>query len=136
MSILVLKSKENPEKFWPLMGPAFASASIRRELGIAMSDNDDCIWFVSVKDNALVGFACLEIKKKGCYFRHAYVVKEERNHGVFSDLLNKRLKHAESLGLPIYVTAAPDIQETYKKQGFITQSTRGKYATMVKELVK
>lgn len=119
---------------WSAIGKYFASAELRKELGGPMSSNDNYHWFVSSHKGEINGFAALEIKKSGVWFRHSYVFESSRNNGVYGELLKARMNFCQQQGVDIVpmitCVATGDSLPSLQKIGFKVISERGKYTTL------
>jgi GNAT superfamily N-acetyltransferase len=125
----IKETNHNDESFRIDMFPFFASRAVRRELGIALSSEDSYVWFIAYIDDVVAGFAALDVK--GTELRHAYIVPEHRGKGIYTQLLDARLKKARELGLhTLKCVAAPDSVAILQKAGFAESGNRGKYTIM------
>lgn len=126
----IKRYKHGEGDFWNLMGPFFASAAVRRELEIAMSSDENYIWFLALDGGAVIGFAALEMNGEVAILRHAYVVPERRANGIYVKILAARLDYAKTRASLLKVTADPEMTETLKAQGFEVVSHRGKFSML------
>lgn len=73
----------NSPVFYRLMGPAFGSRSIAKEIGIHVYDDQDKQWAIAVHGDCVVGFASV----RGLVITDCYVTPEFRLQGIFSRIL-------------------------------------------------
>jgi N-acetylglutamate synthase-like GNAT family acetyltransferase len=116
--------------FWELMGPFFASASIRRDLGIPMSSNQSYSWFLAIAGD-VVGF-CATVPMADCVvIKHLYVTEKMRRQGIGGRLINSAV--ASSKGRKI-ATISSKYLSLWSKCGFSsTGVTRGQYIKVSNE---
>lgn len=110
--------------FWEIMGPWFASAKLKRDLGIAMSSDDSYLWFIAFSDRRLVGFCAVVPRKKSAELKHLYVLSEAQSMGVETQLLGMAIASTASA---LKATVRKDELPHYEKQGFKVTSNRGSY---------
>lgn len=126
----VQKITQSEEGFWDLMGPFFASALVKRELGVAMSSDESYTWFLAIAHGEVQGFCAVTNEKKGSRLRHVYVVPEHRHNGVATQVIGVAITSSPK---PIVVTVKGSEVGFYKKFGFtLTDKKRGQYVDMVK----
>lgn len=115
--------------FWQVMGPHFASARIHRELGIPMTSDESCTWFIALADGAVAGFAAVRVLKNNVTeLKHAYVFESYRQQGVYTQLLHARINFAREAGCTsCRATVAPALQHHYAEAGFAEGRQQGRY---------
>lgn len=123
------------QKLWLRIGAFFADKNIRKELGDPMNSDDNYHWFVSIDNNDTVnGFAAIELKKSGAWFRHSYVFEASRNNGVYGELLTARMNFCRQQGdaiIPmITCVATSESLPSLLKLNFRPIANRGKYTTL------
>jgi len=124
------KFNHSDTEFWTNIGSMFVDAKIINELGISITSNENCIWFVAVIDYSIVGFCCAEKRKDYYFFKHDFVLSEFRNKGIYSELFNKRIEHYSDCR--IKSTCNKNSLKTYLKNGFKIENTIGKYFKVTK----
>lgn len=129
MTIKMVKDKD--DGFWPLMGPMFASAEVRRSLGVSMSSDDSYSWVVGMSKSKLVGFCAVTPDKSGVRLRHLYVNPDKRGSGFGSQLIRRVV--SDFAQTPIIVWAKSDMCGFYERFGFVSSGkSRGRYSEMVR----
>ena len=114
--------------FWSMMGPFFASAKVRRELGGAMSSDENYTWWVAIDDNSQVaGFVAVEIKDNKAVFHHGYVAPDHRDNQVYRSLFLERLKYTKDRVIKIKVTVAQSNVDIFLENGFVETKRNGQY---------
>lgn len=123
------------DDFWDLMGSYFASRSVRRELGIPMSSDENHVWFIAMGPESVAGFAAIETQKRGCFLRHVYVKADHREKGLMKKLVQEAVKYAKSISVSaIHVTVAAKLVDFYTENGWSESNTRGQYHTLILKL--
>lgn len=126
----VEKMVQTDEGFWFLMGPFFASAKVKRELGIAMSSDESYTWFLALDKGEVLGFCAMTKERKGSRLRHVYVVEEHRKRKVATQVVGVALTMSLK---PISLTVKADDVSFYEKMGFSAAGKgRGSYVEMVR----
>lgn len=120
--------------FWQLMGPFFASATIRRELGRPLSSDENYVWWISLDGGKVTGFGAIRQKRKVVEFCHAYVFPSCRGQGIYREIVRQRLEYCMEHGhdqIRAVVTAGsrPELE----KQSFLCVRKRGRYSVMAWE---
>lgn len=129
-AITVQKYSQTDEGFWKLMGPMFASALIKRELGVAMSSDETYSWFLAFTGHQFAGFCALTPEKQGSRLRHVYALPDFRSNGVATQLIGSAIAASPK---PIVLTVKGSEAGFYKRFGFQeTNKKRGQYVEMVK----
>lgn len=118
------------------VGELFCSRQVHRELGTAVTTDENHTWFFAMEDSAVVGFAAVEQKKDKAIFRHAYTLPSHRGQGVYGHLLKARERFVMGLRDVVLMetTAAPDSHPKLKSAGWHDYRQRGKYVVMHKEV--
>lgn len=120
-----LSAKDDSAKFWPLMGPVFASRAIRKEFdGYPLSNSDNWPWLVALKDDELIGFMGLEPLKNGIKISAMWVHSEYRRQGICSELIMRATNLADADKKYLSITARAFMQEELEKYGFQITSKR------------
>lgn len=115
-----LSAEDNSAIFWPLMGPVFASRSIRKDFdGYALSNEDNWLWLVALKDDELIGFMGIEPLKSGFKINAMWVHNEYRRQGICSELIMRATKLADDTKMYLSITARAYMQGELEKQGFL-----------------
>ena len=97
MNNIIEKYNHCDDKLWIYIGKFCADKNIRKELGIAISSNENCVWYLLFNisnythKKQLCGFCCAEEKQNYIYFKHDYVFLCYRNKGIYKKLFNYRL---------------------------------------------
>lgn len=64
VDMIIQKFNQEDPDFWLLMGRNFASASIRKELGVSMSSDESYSWLLAMEEGKVVGFCAIAPSKK------------------------------------------------------------------------
>lgn len=127
ISFITTSSRLDPVDFWVIMGPVFASRSIRKELdGYALSNEDDWTWVLAKYGDELVGFISIEPKKDKAHINSMWVRKDSRRKGVCLELLKRALKIIDSQKKGVTITTRKFMEPTLLKLGFVVSSEKGK----------
>ncbi len=115
--------------FWHRMGHCFASALIQRELGVPLTSDEACTWFLAFDGDALAGFAAIKLLKGDvAELKHSYVFPAYRNNGVYTLLLRARLDYVRQTKCTLCrATVAPALQQHYAEAGFTEVRRQGRY---------
>lgn len=108
-------------EFWNALGPFFASASVRRELGAPMNSDDDTVWLIAFEGKTVIGFAAV----RGGEIHHEWLDEDHRTKANWMKLL-KEVRAAGGTA----VTASESLKGYYKALGFEEAGQRGKYTRM------
>lgn len=126
--VQVKSFNQSGKGFWSLMGPMFASALVKRELGISMSSDETYTWFLALDGRQLIGFCAVTPEKSGSRLRHVYVLPEFRDSGVATQLVEAAIAASEK---PLHLSVRKDEADFYEKFGFAsTGKARGQYVEM------
>ena len=129
--IEVEQFNQEDEGFWNWMGRHFASAQIKRELGIPMSSDETYQWFLAFSGKDLAGFCAVTPERSGSRLRHVYVLPEFRNSGTGKQLIAAAIT---SVKKPLVVTVKADDASFYTKFEFKPNGkAKGQYIDMIKE---
>lgn len=120
--MIIEKMSQSDEGFWILMGPFFASAKVKRDLGIAMSSDESYRWIIALEKGEMVGFVAI-VPGKGCeQVKHLYSTNSD------SAVLAKLLKAATKTKQRKLATVLPEDLPLWEAHGFInTGKTKGRY---------
>jgi hypothetical protein len=120
--MIVEKMTQLDEGFWALMGPFFASAKVKRDLGVAMSSDENYKWILAFLKGQVVGFVTIVPGKDCEHVKHLYSV--DSDHAVLTNLLKAATK-TNPLKLAI---VAPEELPIWEAHGFSkTGKTKGRY---------
>lgn len=121
---------QEDEGFWDLMGQYFASAKVKRDLGIAMSSDESYQWFLAFSGDRLAGFCAMTPEKVGSRLRHVYVLEEFRSNGVATQLIGVAISGSAK---PIILTVKSEDSSLYSRFEFKPNGkARGQYIDLVK----
>lgn len=100
-----------------------------------MSSDENYHWFVATnKKGEVLGFAAVELKKSGAWFRHSYVFEASRSNGVYGELLKARMsfiKQQDHDSCPMVTCVATESSlPSLLKLGFKEIAIKGKYHTL------
>lgn len=109
-------------EFWNTLGPFFASAVIRRELGAPMTSDDSTTWLIAFESKEVVGFAAV----RNAEIHHEWLHADHRTKANWLKLL----KEAKAAG-GLNVTASEALKPHYEAIGFKETTQRGKYSRMI-----
>jgi GNAT superfamily N-acetyltransferase len=124
VNVIIQKFNQEDPDFWLLMGRNFASAAIRRELGVPMSSDESYLWLLAMESGKVIGFCAIATNKKGDTIRHLYVVAEKRGQGIGGKLIKK----AASTKSPKVATVSSKCLSLWSRCGFSpTGAERGQY---------
>jgi len=123
----VIRYAHGEKDFWQIMGPCFASAEIRRHLGVPLTSDEGYVWFLAMNGVELSGFAAVKAQKNGiCEFKHAYIFGDYRKNGLYTKLLKARLDYAKEIGCTTCkATVAPALRESTSPPGSPRYKTQG-----------
>lgn len=126
-------AEDGEKEFYSVMGKFFASMDIRREVGYAISNDDNRLWVVAFEGEHVIGFASFGIDKKGCgHFYDAWIAEKHRHKGIYKIMTNYRMHWFVNHNISaIRIIVPPEGLEFYKKLGFTVETMRGKYSWMV-----
>lgn len=128
---------EEKQRLFCTLGEFFASAQIRRELGIAMTSDERYVWFVAREEGEeeVTGFAALRIDGEKADLCHAYTFEDWRGNGVNWMLVLRRIDYAvENGAYTMTVTVHPDREAVYVNAGFELQRRSGQYGKYALEV--
>lgn len=122
-----ISSAVDADEFYKLMGPFFASRSVRKEFGgYPLSNEDEWNWIVAEKENKIIGFVAIEPMKKSFHISSGYVIAEYRRKHIFKELMQHVITFAEENKSPITITARQELQPMLEGFNFIAGKKRGK----------
>jgi len=133
-SYTIKKMAHGDSELWTTLCPFAVSRQVRKELGIAISSDENYTWLVALDNESnTVAIAAVEFcNGSKAIFRHAYVVENHRGHGLYLRLLQLREKIA--VGRRAVTTVNKDAFDIVSKAGYAEVAKRGKYTTMEKQL--
>lgn len=134
---LTLIEGERDSEFYADMGPFFASATVAKELGEPLYDEEGSLWVLAKKSKKLVGWAVFRIRKDGdAMFDWSYVVPEHRQKGLWTQMYEFKMGHLQEIGISCVHTATCDVdmQEAFKKFGWQVRREKGRWVFYDKEL--
>lgn len=123
----------NP-KLWQALCPLAVSRKARKELGIAISSDENYTWLVVFAgDESVAAIAAVEFcNGSKAIFRHAYVVEGHRGCGLYTKLLD--LREQLAVGKRVIITVNENTIDVVLKAGYTEIGKRGKYTTVEKQL--
>ena len=124
-NIEILRIENTDSQFYVLIGPFLSKRCVVKELGYAVWDDDEKIWFVSVLNGEAIGFVAAVESKGKVIFCSDYVVPGRRNAGNYKRLFKKRLDYYRCKSISATVTASS--LKVYTVNGFTEKRRRGKY---------
>jgi hypothetical protein len=130
--MIIQKFNQEDEDFWRLMGRYFASAKIKRDLGISMSSDESYVWFLALDKGSVVGFCAIVPSKSCCELKHDYVFSD-RGGATHQKVVSEALKYAiktKSLDKPIKSTVRFSELSFYETLGFLKVSDKGQYVVV------
>lgn len=128
-----IKQVAHGDELWPLLCPFAVSRKVRDELGIAISSDENYVWFFVLDSDNVVGFAAVEFcNGSKAKFRHAYVTEHHRGRGIYKWLLKAR--EDISSGKLAIIIVNNDTLEITSRLGYSIKNKRGKYTTLEKQL--
>ncbi len=125
---------DNKDKgFYTTMGPFLARREIEKEIGYKIYDDDGKVWFTVIDGKKTIGFCYRFEKSKGNYqVGSCYVVEEERNNGIFKQLLNEATKDIH--GTVTLTTKNKYLTAMLINEGFNVEKAKGSFVEFRKEL--
>ncbi len=130
LQLKMLEYSHSHPSLWTEIGRFCADREVSKELGINITSNDNCSWFLAFIDNRLIGFCCAENKKDHIVFKHDFVVKSFRNNGVYKELFKFRLLSFKDKR--IKSVCNENSIGTYLLNGFKLTGINGKYKKVIK----
>jgi hypothetical protein len=130
---------QSDEGFWNLMGPFFASAKVKRDLGVAMSSDESYTWLLALTRGEVVGFCAIVFIKSGSFpfrgegsdFRYFYALPEAPDKNKISKkLMTEALKLTKGRNLKAVIL--PEEKPFWESYGFSEVFCRGRYPTMAR----
>lgn len=125
---MILVYNHSDIELWRNIGIYCVCTSIIKELGINITSNENCIWFLYFKNDELCGFCCAEKRKNYVYFKHDYVVEKYRNNGIYKTLFEFRLLYFQDID--IKATCNNNSLSQYLKNGFEIKRKNGKFTNV------
>ena len=130
MDIDVFPPGEDEREFYCNMGKFFASRSVRKELPY-LSNSDATTWVVISENEDIIAFSAFEVFKSKIELKHAYVLPEHRNKGIYEQMIDIRMELLSSVTLPITVAVANhDNASRFKGRGFEVEKVTKNYTFM------
>ena len=124
--IRVFSPEHRDAQFWTLMGPAFASPTVRSALP-TLADRGD-YWFVVENGGVVSGFGALHLDGDRATLRHAWVAPNERDSGLGSMVLDARIAQARELGATTLLAVVHrDWLASFEARGFVRGRQNGAY---------
>lgn len=125
-AIQVQKYSQSDEGFWELMGPMFASAELKKIMGVAMSSEESYTWMLASAGNNIVGFCAITPEKIGSRIRYVYAETEP----VFTQLMGVAATLATA---PVIRMEKASKAKKYDRFGLKPSGkTKGSYVELVK----
>jgi GNAT superfamily N-acetyltransferase len=131
----VLRSAQGEDAFFACMGRFFASPTVRRECGgYPLNDGPLFHWFVARQrsDNGVLGFISVEQTRAGVRIREGYVRPKARGQGLFRELRQRVLAHADALRVECRACVPEACVPFLVPCGFRVLSRRGRWVTLVR----
>lgn len=129
----IFKGDYNKEEFYKYMGDIFASKEVRKELPYLYNEPDR-IWYIILNGNKIAGFGSMQMNDKQIIFLNDYIIPKYRGKGLYSQIVDIRLKDVSNETKPILVICyGPIVASMYKKRGFIEKKRTKNYIWMCKD---
>jgi len=130
---LLEEYKHTDKQLWWVLGSLVTSRTIRKELGIVISSDDNYTWWVAKWEGIVVGFGAVALRKEVATLYHSYVFENFRNRGIYSLMLKRRVEFIKTQKniKKIVTTATKYSKPILEKFGFYETSKRGKYFNMI-----
>jgi hypothetical protein len=120
--MIVQKINQEDEDFWQLMGRHFASAKVKRDLGVAMSSDESYTWLLAMEKGRVVGFCAIVPVKDYEQIKHLYSIDGD------AAVLSKILKVVAKGKQPKRAIVSPEELPVWESQGFTkTGKLKGRY---------
>jgi GNAT superfamily N-acetyltransferase len=117
--------------FYKLMGPFLSRRDIVAELGFALWDDDNKVWFIAFDGERVVGFAALRIEGQSGTLCSAYVLPDYRRRGIYGRLITERIQYAGQQGMgTLKATATESSARALQEAGFVLLRPVGRYVRM------
>lgn len=131
---IVIKTNRDYD-FYSLMGQFLSRREIVKETGFPIWDEDDKVWFISVAEDSVVGFAALRFAGETAIFCSAYVLPDYRRQGIHTTLLEVRIDYCRQNNFHHARTVASELAvPQLQKSGFVIISSTKNYAKMEVDL--
>jgi GNAT superfamily N-acetyltransferase len=131
----VLCSHEDEAAFFACMGRFFASPVVRRECGgYPLNDGPQFLWFVARQrsDGRVLAFISVERQPVGLRIREGYVCPQSRGQGLFRQLCQRVLDHAQAIRMECSACVPEASVAFFMARGFRVMGRRGRWVTMLK----
>ena len=128
--IEVRQFNQEDKGFWTLMGRWFASAQVKRDLGIAMNSDETYTWFLAFINGELAGFCALVPAKNHTDLKHVYVLPGHEEKGIEKQVVSAAVTAGKK---PFKATVRQEELPFYQKFEFTKVGDRGQYVQIVKE---
>lgn len=137
----ILSSSTDPDRFWPLMGPFFASKAIRKEFnGYPLNDSIHHEWVILADPDirAFLGLDFSKLHKGESQITEMWVHPEHRGEGIASKMFHAAMERISTRGASRVVVCANPGSPSHKiflKDGFTIRRMNGSYTWYEKELL-
>lgn len=120
----------NKAEFYSLMGKFFAEQNYQKALPY-LSNRENTIWHVCLKDGEVVAFSATEETKSNINFKTDFYEKSIHD---LEKILKKRLKEFANMDKPIQTaTSSDEIRDMFLRYGFEEYKTTTNYHFLKKE---
>jgi len=129
--IICLNPIENPDLFWPNIGPLITDRGIIKELGNNIYHEPNKIWFLGFLNNDIIGFCALSATLKTATLKHDFILPDYRGKGFYSVLYDYRLNYLKTDYPDLCIKTTIIKKESIYlaiKNGLELIHTRGKYS--------
>jgi GNAT superfamily N-acetyltransferase len=134
INIKVFEPPYNKTEFYEHMGDVFSMKTVRRELPY-LSNDPSRVWFLAFSGNDLAGFCSLQESETVVDLLCDYVCTAYRGKGVYTRLVDTRMKYASKYNKPMKIICCGDIfAEMYHRRGFVEVRRTINYRFLTKEI--
>lgn len=117
--IKVFEPPYDKKEFYGYMGDIFSMKTVRREMPY-LSNDQTRVWFLALHKNEIVGFCSLEEHGDHISLLCDYVFPPYRGNGIYSKLVDTRLKYAEKFNKTMKIACFGDnFTNMFFRRGFL-----------------
>lgn len=136
MNIEYVCTNMHKENFYNMVGPFLGNRQAAKDLGMPVWNDPGREWVIAIVNGCPAACSSIEFGKSGrATLKSAWVQKEFRGQGIYTELLRRRIDIAQAQGVKILSATATSLSlEILLRHGFRQTGSKGKYFLLQKEV--
>jgi len=129
----LVQNESNSKKIFGLLGSWLTSKKVHDELGMAITSQDNDIWYIKIENDTVLGFSLTRFIKSTNAIHVRFLFGE---YSIKKELLKEIIKNAKKEKIKSVWTNDRKTEKLWKEQKFLaTIRARGEFCRWEKDLI-